>query len=280
LRLTGRAFQPVCGNAQRTLSGVTNQAPTSSVPLVGVTTYYSEAAAWGPWHDRPASVVPAPYFELVAAAGCRPMLLPPCHDDGDGGAAGAAEAVGALDALVLVGGGDLDPAGFGGGDHETLSGVDPVRDRAERALLEAALEADVPVLAICRGLQLLNVALGGSLTLHLPERVGHHGHQPAPGQFSEVEVATVPGSAVAKELGERLTVQCSHHQAIDRLGAGLVVTARSVEPDGSDEPGGVVEAVELPGRQFVVGVQWHPEEAGDRRLFEALARAAQPALVR
>jgi gamma-glutamyl-gamma-aminobutyrate hydrolase PuuD len=242
-----------------------------------VTTYYSEAA-WGPWHDRPASVVPAPYFELVAAAGCRPVLLPPCHHDADGGATGASEAVAAIDALVLVGGGDLDPAGFGGGQHETLSGVDPVRDRAEQALLEAALEADLPVLAICRGLQLLNVALGGSLTLHLPDLLGHDGHQPELGQFSEIEVTTVPGSAVAGELGARLTVQCSHHQAIDRLGKGLVVTARSVEPDGSGEPGGVVEAVELPDRRFVVGVQWHPEEAGDGRLFEALARAVQPAL--
>jgi putative glutamine amidotransferase len=254
---------------------VKSDAPTGAgrrTPLVGVTTYFDEAA-WGPWR-RPASVVPAPYFELVAAAGCRPLLLPPCRDDGLGGAAGADDVIRAIDGLVVVGGGDVDPARYDGGSHPKVGGVDPVRDTSEQALVEAALAADLPVLAICRGLQVLNVALGGSLTVHLPDRVGHDGHQPAPGVFSELEVVTVPGTTIARELGERATVRCSHHQAIDRLGHGLVVTARSVEPATSLEPEGVIEAVELPDRTFAVGVQWHPEESGDRRLFDALARAA------
>lgn len=242
----------------------------TGTPLVGVTTYYTEAA-WGPWR-RPASVTPAPYFELVAAAGARPLLLPPQRRSPGGPGAGADSAVGALDALVLVGGGDLDPATYGGPDHADLGGVDPARDESETALLAAALDRDLPVLAICRGVQLLNVHLGGSLVPHLPDLVGHCGHQPAAGEFAEVDVVTVPGTRIAAVLGDRDTVRCSHHQAIARLAPDLTVTARSVEPTEAD---GVIEAVELDSRRFVVGVQWHPEEAGDRRLFDALVAATR-----
>ena len=242
-------------------------------PLVGVTTYAAEAA-WGPWH-RPAAVLPAPYFELVAAAGARPLLLPPARQAAGGPGAGAAAVIDALDALVLVGGGDLAPVRYGGPAHPELAGVDSVRDASEVALLAAALERDLPVLAICRGLQLLNVHLGGSLVAHLPEVVGHRGHQPAPGRFDDVDIVTVPGTRTAAALGEKDTGRCSHHQAGARLGSGLVVSARSVEaaagPGGG--PAGVVEAVELAGARFVVGVQWHPEESGDRRLFDALLAA-------
>ena len=247
--------------------------PGTAVPLIGVTTYYADAA-WGPWH-RPASVVPSSYFELVAAAGARPVLLPPCRQDGQGGAAGAAEVVRALDALVVVGGGDLDPASYGGGTHTQVLGVDPVRDASEQALLGAALDADLPVLAICRGHQLLNVACGGTLRLHLPDDTGHNGHQPRAGAFSDVDVVTEPGTVVSRLFGEQAVVRCSHHQAIDRLGEGLTVAARSVEPPESSLPAGVIEAVELRDHRFVVGVQWHPEESGDRRLFDALAAAAR-----
>lgn len=249
-------------------------------PLVGVTTYYVEAA-WGPWRS-PAAVVPAPYFEMVAEAGGRPMLLPPSRSapgaagsgtgvaDIAGSRTGAVGVVSALDALVLVGGGDVDPAAYGAPHHPAVAGVDAVRDRSELALLEAALDRDVPVLAICRGLQLLNVHLGGTLYTHLPDVIGHDGHQPGPGRFSEVEVATVPGTRTAGILGEQVTARCSHHQSVDRLGRGLVVTALS---KGDAEK--VVEAVELPTHRWVLGVQWHPEESGDRRLFDALVAAAR-----
>ena len=147
------------------------------MPLIGVTTYYSDAR-WAAWH-RPAAVVPAAYFELVAAVRCPPLLLPPVRTARGGPAAGAAEVVGALDALVLVGGADLDPASHGQAPHPSADLPDPVRDEAERALLVAALDVDLPVLAICRGLQVLNVLFGGSLHQYLPEVTGSHAHQPA-----------------------------------------------------------------------------------------------------
>lgn len=246
---------------------MTARHPGRAGPLVGVTTYVAEAA-WGDWTRR-AAVVPSSYYELVAAAGGRPLLLPHCHEAAGGPREGAEEVVAALDGLVLVGGGDLDPASYGQARHRETRGVDPVRDASERALLEAALAADLPVLAVCRGHQLLNAALGGTLFQHLPDVVGHQGHRTAGGEFEDVDVVTVPGTTAEAVMGEKATVRCSHHQAVDRLGDGLVVAARALGPEAVD----VIEAVELPGRRFVVGIQWHPEEAGDRRFFDALVAA-------
>jgi putative glutamine amidotransferase len=141
------------------------------------------------------------------------------------------------------------------------------RDESERSLLGAALEADLPVLAICRGMQVLNVHLGGSLVQHIPDITGHSGHQPEAGCFGTTEVRAEAGSVVSKVLGESFTVRCSHHQAVGRVGAGLVVTARASD--------GLIEAVELPSARFVVGVEWHPEEDGDLRLFAALVGAGR-----
>ena len=232
------------------------------VPMVGVTTYRQETS-WGPW-DRLAAVLPVSYVDTVAAAGGRPVLLPPYQGgiEHDAAAAGVVEA---LDALVLVGGGDVDPARYRQRPHPATAGVDPGRDASELALLEAALDADLPVLAICRGMQLLDVHLGGTLFQHVPDVVGHDGHQQARGCFGDVEITTEAGSMVAKVMGETAVVRCSHHQAIDRVGEGLVVTARSAD--------GIAEALELPAARFVVGVQWHPEEDADERLFEALLDA-------
>jgi putative glutamine amidotransferase len=234
---------------------------THTVPLVGVTTYRQQAS-WGPW-DRLAAVLPASYVDTVAAAGGYPVLLAPSQIGADADA--AASVVGAIDALVLVGGGDIDPARYGQEPHPATAGVDAGRDASESALLRAALDIDLPLLAVCRGMQLLDVCLGGSLFQHVPDVVGHDGHQPARGCFADVDVTTEAGSVAAKILGEHSTVRCSHHQAIDRLGDGLVVSATSSD--------GIIEAVELPSARFAVGVQWHPEEEGDQRLFRALLEA-------
>jgi putative glutamine amidotransferase len=235
------------------------------IPLIGITTYVARAA-WAAW-ERPAAVLPESYYELVAAAGGRPLLLPPLRTALSGPGFGAAEVVAALDGLVLTGGGDVDPAAYGEAARDAVSGVNPVRDESERALLAAALAAHLPVLAVCRGLQILNVELGGSLHQHLPDVVGHDAHRRAPSVFDEVEVTTDPDTRTAAVFGPGPTVLCSHHQAIDVLGRGLVPTARAGD--------GVIEAVELPGPDFVLGVQWHPEEAGDQRPFAALVEAAR-----
>ena len=191
-------------------------------PLVGIASY-AEQARWGPW-DAPAALLPVSYPEQVAAAGGVPVLLPPLP--------GVARAAARLDAVVLSGGGDLDPAGYGAGPHPLTTRVYPERDRAERALLSAALAEGVPVLAICRGLQILNVTRGGTLHQHLPDVVGHDGHGAAPGTFGQHEVRVNPASRLGAILGPpgpggelRLTVPTQHHQAIDRLGQGLIATA-------------------------------------------------------
>jgi putative glutamine amidotransferase len=235
------------------------------IPLIGITTYVARAA-WGAW-ERPAAVLPESYYELVASAGARPVLLPPLRTAAAGPRFGAAEVIAALDGLVLTGGGDVDPSAYGQRAEAAVAGVDPVRDESERALLVAALGAHLPVLAVCRGIQILNVELGGTLHQHLPDVVGHDDHRRGPSVFDEVAVTTSPGTLTAEVFGAGTTVLCSHHQAIDGLGAGLVPTARAAD--------GVIEAVELNGDDFVLAVQWHPEEAGDPRPFAALVGAAR-----
>lgn len=241
-------------------------------PHVGISAY-GEPARWGPW-DRPAALLPMSYPEAVAAAGGVPVLLPPLP--------GIEEAVSRLDALVLSGGGDIDPAAYGAAPHPRTERVYPARDRAERALLATALAAGVPVLAICRGLQIVNVSRGGTLRQHLPDEVGHHDHGSPPGTFGSHQVRIAAGSLVGTILGPpgpdgevRATVPTSHHQAIGRLGQGLVATAWADD--------GTVEAVELDpagasGTALLLAVQWHPEAGDDPRLFRALISAALPAL--
>jgi gamma-glutamyl-gamma-aminobutyrate hydrolase PuuD len=205
------------------------------------------------------------YVDSVVAAGGVPVLLPPV-------AGGAAEAVEAVDAVVLSGGADVEPRRYGAVPHPaTVSRPD--RDAFELAVLRAALSRGRPVLAICRGMQLLNVACGGTLHQHLPEcRAGSRAHQPAPGQFGANRVRVLPGSRLERILGGPATVPCHHHQAVRALGAGLHAVAWAAD--------GTVEALEHPGNGFVLGVQWHPEEPrpGGSRLFGALVRAAREPL--
>ncbi|WP_433284007.1 gamma-glutamyl-gamma-aminobutyrate hydrolase family protein [Pseudonocardia sp. CA-142604] len=227
-------------------------------PVVGLTTY-GERAAYGVWnHDT--VLLPSTYPDIVLAAGGIPVLLPPRPE--------AAAAVDRIDALVLSGGPDIDPQRYGADRHPRTGDARAERDAAEIAMLQRALEREIPVLGVCRGLQVLNVTLGGTLVQHLPDAVGHNGHNPTPGKFATTMVDLVPGGRVATAVGTTVAVQCHHHQALDRLADGLVVTARAGD--------GTVEAVELDGRPFVVGVQWHPEQdATDIRLVAALLAATR-----
>ena len=236
-----------------------------TLPRIGLSTYV-EDARWGVWAQS-ATLLPSTYAETVAAAGGLPVLLPPVVP-GDVDEA-AATAVAALDGLVLTGGPDVDPSRYGADPHAETDRPRETRDAWEVALLHAALAADVPVLAVCRGAQLLNVACGGTLHQHLPDVVEGSAHRPALGTFGAVDVEVEPGSHLAKVVGEQIAVSCHHHQAIDELGDGLAVVARAAD--------GTVEAVELEGDGFAVGVQWHPEEDGDTRLFAALIERASGA---
>jgi putative glutamine amidotransferase len=229
-------------------------------PVIGISAY-SEKARWGVW-DTGAVLLPQRYCAQVAAAGGVPVLLPPLP--------GIERAVGRLDGLVLSGGADVDPGRYGADAHELTYGVRPDRDAAEAALLAAALERGLPLLGICRGLQVINVARGGTLHQHLPDLVGHTDHGPTPGGYGSHPVRVAPGSRLAGVLGRTETegVPTHHHQAIDRLGDGLTAVAWTAD--------GVIEAVELdaPGCPFALAVQWHPEAASDLSLFRALIAAA------
>jgi gamma-glutamyl-gamma-aminobutyrate hydrolase PuuD len=232
-------------------------------PLIGLTAY-GERAAYGVWeHD--AVLLPRTYPDVVIAAGGVPVLLPPVPE--------SAAAVDRLDAVVLAGGPDIAPDRYGAAAHERTGQPRPERDSAELAVLRRALERGIPVLGVCRGAQILNVGLGGTLVQHVPDAVGHSGHNPSPGVFGTIQVTLEAGSRVAAALGPETTVRCHHHQALDRLADGLLATGRAAD--------GLVEAVELAGSRFVVGVQWHPEEdATDARLMAALVTAARNGLDR
>jgi gamma-glutamyl-gamma-aminobutyrate hydrolase PuuD len=225
--------------------------------VIGVTSYLAQAR-WGFW-DLPAALVPLGYANVVAASAGRPVLLPPTMD-------GVEETLAAVDGLILCGGPDIDPGVYGQRPAPQTAAVSPERDPAELALLRGAHAEDLPVLGICRGMQLLNVAHGGTLIQHLPAVVGHDGHRTRPGNFDAHEVKLAPATRIAAILGERVEGRSGHHQGIDAIGDGL--TAARWAPDGS------VEALEDPERGFALGVLWHPEEGEDRRLFAALVQAA------
>jgi anthranilate synthase component 2/putative glutamine amidotransferase len=226
-------------------------------PLIGITTY-REQARWGTW-DVPAILLPAAYADAVAAAGGEPVLLPT--------GAISHEVLSRLDGLVAAGGADVDPARYGqpAGPHTAV--VRPERDESELVALRAALDRDLPLLAICRGMQLLNVSLGGDLLQHLPDVENTGIHDPGPGRYERREVRTQPGSELHRLLGPSAPVACHHHQAVDRIAPELTPTAWAED--------GVVEAVEAAGRRFCLGVQWHPEEGLDHRLFAAHVDAAR-----
>jgi putative glutamine amidotransferase len=227
-------------------------------PLVGITTY-EQPARWGVW-DLPAALIPAAYVDAVRQAGGRPLLVPPSDE-------GVDETLDALDGVVFSGGADVDPAIYGAEPHPETDDPQARRDAGELALLAAALERDMPVLAICRGFQLLNVVRGGDLVQHLPDEVGHDDHKQVPGEFAVHPVEIKQGSRLGTIVGQRVDVTSHHHQALGRVGDGLVETAWAAD--------GTLEGVEDPGKRFAVGVQWHPEAADDQQLFDALVAEAR-----
>jgi putative glutamine amidotransferase len=234
----------------------------SRPPVIGLTTYLDQAQT-GVWDVR-AGFLPAAYFQGITRAGGVAMLLPPQPVDSDI----AERVLDGLDGLVITGGKDVDPAAYGHPPHPATDEPGRQRDAWEFTLARAALERELPVLGICRGAQVLNVALGGTLHQHLPDIIGHNGHRAGNAVFTTLPVRTVPGTRLAALVGDSIDVQCYHHQAIAELGEGLLVSAWDAD--------GVVEALELPGDGFVLAVQWHPEETlDDLRLFAAIVDAAR-----
>lgn len=225
-------------------------------PRIGLTTYFQEAS-WGVW-TADAAVLPGTYVQAVVAAGGTPVLLPPVGTD--------PSILEVLDGLIISGGSDVGPEEYGAQPHR-LTRAQPARDVHDMALTRAALDAGVPLFAICRGAQILNVAMGGSLIQHLPDVNPEADYQPAPGVFGNVEFTTAPGSISRLLLGPSASAPCYHHQAMDRIADGLSVTAAAAD--------GTVEALETTTGGWALGVQFHPEQnPHDLRLFNGFIEAA------
>jgi putative glutamine amidotransferase len=229
-------------------------------PLIGICAY-QVPASFSHWRDVDTVMVPAGYSRGVAAAGGVPVVIPPLE--------GTGELIETLDGLLLTGGSDIDPALYGQQPHPATTGVVRDRDRAEIELLRAAMDAGLPVLGICRGLQLINVLRGGTLIQHLADGVADAGmHKGPPGTFTRHAVTIEPGTRLHAMLGDGLDVDSCHHQSPERIGDGLTVTARAAD--------GVVEGIELADEVFCVAVLWHPEEdaEGGGPLFRELVSQA------
>jgi len=225
-------------------------------PKIALTSYYQEAA-WGVWKTT-AAILPGTYVESVVAAGGTPLLLPPLGTD--------ESVLDLVDGLIVVGGPDVDPSRYGAAPHPKTK-AQPLRDAHDTALVRAAVARGLPLFAICRGAQILNVAFGGSLVQHVPDVNPEANYQPAPGVYGQVAFSTFQGSLIHDLLGESATAPCYHHQAIDVVAQGLRVTARSED--------GTVQAVEATGGGWVLGVQFHPEQnPADLRLFSGFVNAA------
>jgi len=236
----------------------------SGAPVIGICAAI-ERVSWGVWDGYEVTLAPRAYVTAVQHAGGLAIVLPP-------DAAAVADPdllVDRIDALILAGGADIDPASYGAEPHPETKGTWPDRDAFEIALARRALERDLPVLGICRGMQLLNVALGGSLDQHLPESIGEETHRTVAGTFSKHDVRLLPGTLACEAAGtEGFVVWSHHHQGVERLGDGVRVSGYSRDDD-------LVEAIELPDKRFALGVVWHPEEDPDSKLIAALVDAAR-----
>jgi putative glutamine amidotransferase len=231
-------------------------------PIIGITGEL-EAARWGNW-IREAVLSPLSYTRAIERAGGTPVILPPVP------ASSVPVLVAGLSGLVLTSGRDVDPTLYDETPHEQTDVPDHRRDRFELILTRAAIDADLPFLAIGRGMHILNVARGGTLTQHLPDRIGNESHKPDPVKMTIHDVQITAGSKLGRVLGGSAQVPAAHHQAINRIGSGLLTVAWTVDQ--------VVEAVELQGHQWGLGVQWNPEDGDDPRLFEALVAATRTAV--
>ena len=228
-------------------------------PRIGISGYRAEVEWGGVWR-QPATFIPQQYVDFVTAGGGVPVVLPAVSEQ-------AEVAVEGIDALILSGGPDVAPERYGAAKDPQAERGDPHRDSSDFALLEAALRRDLPVLAICRGLQVLNVAYGGTLHQHVPNVAGSETHRVAIGTFQRNGVRTVAGSRLESIIGAGTEVPCHHHQSVADVGAGLVACAYAAD--------GVVEALEDTERGFVMGIQWHPEEDADFSLSKALVSATR-----
>jgi putative glutamine amidotransferase len=241
----------------------------SARPVIGICTAV-ERASWGGWTDVPCNLSPRSYSLAVQDAGGMALLLPP----DDAVAERPDELLDLIDGLMLAGGSDLDPTSYGARRHPETHVTWPERDRFELALAYGAIERDIPVLGICRGMQMLNVACGGTLDQHLPDRVGHEGHRYTAGAFSDHEVRLEDGTLAARAVGAATTaVKSHHHQGVDELGEGLAAS-------GWSSAEGIVEAIELEGKAYALGVLWHPEEDERSRVVGSLVEAAREARAR
>jgi putative glutamine amidotransferase len=232
-------------------------------PLIGVCAAV-ERASFGVWSDVTSALLPLSYARAIHGSGGMVAMLPPDRRASDD----PGELLGRIDALLLGGGADIDPESQGVEPHPETVGTNPDRDHFEIALAQGALQREIPLLGVCRGMQVLNVACGGSLDQHIPERLGHHNHRPAPGTWAEHHVRLEPGSLAARAAGgEHLKVKSHHHQGIEEIAESLRATAWATDDE-------TVEAIESEDRDFVLGVLWHPEEDPRDRVIPSLVEAA------
>jgi putative glutamine amidotransferase len=234
-----------------------------SRPLIGVCAAV-EPASFGVWKEEPTILLPLSYARAIHGAGGMMAMLPPDRRASEE----PGELLERLDALILGGGADIDPEIHGGEPHPETVGTNPDRDRFEIALARGALERGIPLLGVCRGMQVLNVACGGTLDQHIPEHLGHDRHRPTPGSWAEHDVRLEPGSLAAEAAGtELLSVKSHHHQGLDRIPDSLTASAWATDDD-------TVEAIESGDGEFVLGVLWHPEEDPADHVIPALVETA------